>query len=69
MCRVCCAQLKPLHEMPQRSTDRSFCIEEAKFLRNVNLVKGDLNSIRREKGIEKQYTLKCTLCDTVVAYR
>jgi hypothetical protein len=55
--------------MPQRSTDRSFCIEEAKFLRNVNLVKGDLNSIRREKGIEKQYTLKCTLCDTVVAYR
>ena len=63
------AQLKPLDQMPQRSTDHSYCVDEVKYLRNVNVVKGELKLVKREKGIEKQYPLNCTLCDVTVAYR
>jgi hypothetical protein len=55
--------------MPQRSTDSSFCVDEVKYLKSVNVVKGELKLVKREKGIEKQYPLNCTLCDVTVAYR
>ena len=62
-------KLKQLHEMPQRSTDKSFCVNEAKYLRALNVVKKDPIIIKRPKGKERQYPLACTLCDDVVAYR
>ena len=66
----CCRlQLKAMDAMPQRSTDGAFCVNEEKYLKSVNVVKGDAKVIKREKGLETQYPLSCPLCDVMIAYR
>jgi hypothetical protein len=44
-------------------------VEESRYLRELNLCKGETKILKRTKGIEKQYRLSCTNCDIAIAYR
>ena len=44
-------------------------MEESRYLRELNLCKGETKILKRAKGIEKQYRLACTNCDITIAYR
>ena len=63
-------QLMPLVEMPRRSTDHAYCVDEEKYLKYVDLEeKAEPKLIKREKGLERQYELCCKQCKLPIAYR
>jgi hypothetical protein len=44
-------------------------VEESRYIKELNLCKGEVKLIKRTKGVEKQYRLNCTNCDIAIAYR
>eukprot|EP00899_Mesostigma_viride_P028320 jgi/Mesvir1/8673/Mv02613-RA.1 len=72
-CSACahfCMKLaRHLEEMPERRTDNSRVVDMAKDMCLLAVVKGEVKTIKREKGLEKQYRYNCELCDICIAYR
>jgi hypothetical protein len=77
-CMYCCTPafyLAPLDNvrlagMPTRSTDGATVVEEAVYLRHLELVPAPAPKLlRREKGMERQFMLCCRGCGLEVAYR
>ena len=72
-CKICKAFAlkiaKSLAKLPRRSTDQSHVIDEEKHLVELNVRKGEIKRIQREKGVEQQCRLMCQDCGCLLAYR
>lgn len=59
----------PLSRVPRRSTDRSHVLMAGHQLQKHQLRKGEVKTIRRQKGLERQYRWNCSGCGVMVAYQ
>ena len=61
--------VSPFSSLPRRKTDGAAVVDLQAVAVSVDVAKGALLEIPREKGIEKQWRIKCMRCDAVVGYR
>ena len=72
LCSTCCLHLSnvcSLATLPIRGTDGSSVVDEATQLRRLAVVRGPPRTIRREKGVERQFPVHCPSCDVPIGYR
>mmetsp|Transcript_27477 Transcript_27477/g.53601 ORF Transcript_27477/g.53601 Transcript_27477/m.53601 type:complete len:274 (-) Transcript_27477:96-917(-) len=56
-----------LHQMPRRKTDSAIVLDSKKRLKH-RLEQGEVKTLKREGGVEKQYRWRCT-CGVPISYQ
>eukprot|EP00746_Dinoflagellata_sp_MGD_P005911 gnl/MRDRNA2_/MRDRNA2_111458_c0_seq1.p1 gnl/MRDRNA2_/MRDRNA2_111458_c0~~gnl/MRDRNA2_/MRDRNA2_111458_c0_seq1.p1 ORF type:complete len:163 (-),score=24.01 gnl/MRDRNA2_/MRDRNA2_111458_c0_seq1:16-504(-) len=73
-CRKCDGPLlitdADLSNVPKRGTDGALVLDASKVVVRLSTVRNDQAAlVRREKGIERQYTHSCSSCKQVIGYQ
>mmetsp|Transcript_2744 Transcript_2744/g.4286 ORF Transcript_2744/g.4286 Transcript_2744/m.4286 type:complete len:175 (-) Transcript_2744:68-592(-) len=59
-----------LWEMPRRKTDKAVVLDTSKWVVRSSMVEApDVEKVRRDKGMEKQYNHLCSSCGQRLAYQ
>ncbi|EGD78020.1 hypothetical protein PTSG_09658 [Salpingoeca rosetta] len=60
---------KPIETLPKRNTDGAAFFDGSKGKYSLNMTSDETIVVRREKGVEVQYCLKCNTCGLPLAYQ